>query len=140
MKLLHANGVGVWALAALLTVATAAVLQAATAVARACQVSRVAVAQRASALHSSANISSGVAALRRQQGSAMAAASRLAVVRAMATAADPVTKKVSASPACRGALRWVWRTGGKAGRQAGRWGSRQVAGQAGSRRAGGQVR
>jgi hypothetical protein len=59
-----------------------------------------AAAQRAQ-LQSTARISSGAAALRRQQGSsALSAASRSVVVRAMATAAN-VTKKV----------RPVWRVG-----------------------------
>lgn len=69
--------------------------QAATAVTRACQMPRVATMQRAGAqLQSVARISSGAAALRRQQGASMGSASRLAVVRAMATANGPVTTKV----------------------------------------------
>lgn len=64
--------------------------------ARACQVSRVGAVQRAASLQSTARIS-GVAALRNQQQGAVAAASRLSVVRAMSAATTPngpVTKKV----------------------------------------------
>lgn len=62
--------------------------------ARACQMPRVAAAQRAVQLQSAARVSSGAAALRRQQGAS--AAARLPVVRAMASAAEagPITKKV----------------------------------------------
>ena len=68
--------------------------QVASAVTRACQVPRgAAVAQRAAQLQSVARVS-GAASLRRQQGAGMGAAARLSVVRAMATANGPVTKKV----------------------------------------------
>ena len=70
--------------------------QVASAVSRACQVPRAAaVVQRAAQLQSVARIS-GAASLRRQQGAGMGAAARLSVVRAMATANGPVTKKVRA--------------------------------------------
>lgn len=72
-----------------------ACMQAATTVARACQLPRVAAVQRAGAqLQSAARISSGAAALRRQQGAP--APARLAAVRAMASASEagPITKKV----------------------------------------------
>lgn len=69
-------------------------VQVASAVTRACQVPRgAAVAQRAAQLQSVARVS-GAASLRRQQGAGMGAAARLSVVRAMATANGPVTKKV----------------------------------------------
>lgn len=69
-----------------------ACLQVATAVTRA--VPRTAAPQRATVqLQSVARISSA-AQLCRQQGSGVAATARLSVVRAMATASGPVTKKV----------------------------------------------
>lgn len=70
-------------------------MQAAAAVTRACQMPRMAAAQRAAAqqLHSAARI--GGSAQLRRQGAGMAAASRLSVVRAVATANGPVTKKAS---------------------------------------------
>ena len=74
--------------------------QVASAVTRACQLPRgAAVAQRAAQLHSAARVG-GAASLRRQQGAGMGAATRLSVVRAVATANGPVTKKARRAGDC----------------------------------------